>query len=133
MHNFSNSRLGASCAALLEMLGRDSTCLRVDLQSAGRIAKFSHVEYTKGRTCGRGYCGYGFCVQLICLFVCHYPCLLCCVAESSQYRDDKTDFNQLGDLCGGILMTVLHNSCITSLVLHLSIHCVLRRGTLIAC
>ena len=48
LHDFNNGRLAASCAAFLEMVGRDSTCLRVDLQIAARIAKFNCVERVKG-------------------------------------------------------------------------------------
>lgn len=48
MHDFSNLRLGSSCAALSEMLGRDSTPLRIDLQCANRIAKYGEQDLTKG-------------------------------------------------------------------------------------
>lgn len=48
MGDFSNLRLGASCAALMEMLGRDSTSFRVDLQCANRIAKYTSGILDKG-------------------------------------------------------------------------------------
>ena len=41
MRDFSNLRLGASCAALMEMLGRDSTAFRVDLLCVNRIARYT--------------------------------------------------------------------------------------------
>ena len=47
--DFTNSRLGSSCAALMEMLGRDSTTLRIDLQCANRIAKYSEENKHKGK------------------------------------------------------------------------------------
>lgn len=48
LHDFSNSQLLASCAALMEMLGRDSTSFRIDLQCAQRIAKYNDMEKQKG-------------------------------------------------------------------------------------
>lgn len=51
LYDFSNSRLGSSCAALMEMLGRDSTPLRIDLQCANRIAKYSDEKQLKGTYC----------------------------------------------------------------------------------
>jgi len=48
LSDFSNSRLGSSSAALLEMLGRDSTALRIDLQSANRIVKYADGPQWKG-------------------------------------------------------------------------------------
>ena len=49
--DFSNMHLGASCAALMEMLGRDSSSFRIDLQCAERIAKFSDGQAQKGLSC----------------------------------------------------------------------------------
>ena len=42
--DFTNSKLSSSCAAFIEMLDRDSTLLRVDLQAANRIARYSGEE-----------------------------------------------------------------------------------------
>ena len=48
MKDFTNSRLSSSCAALMEMLGRDSTSFRIDLQCANRIAKYGDGKQPKG-------------------------------------------------------------------------------------
>lgn len=48
LSDFTNSRLGSSCAALMEMLGRDSTLFRIDLQCANRIAKYGDGKQPKG-------------------------------------------------------------------------------------
>lgn len=47
--DFSNSHLRASCAALIEMLGRDSTSFRVDLQCAERIARHTDGQQQQQR------------------------------------------------------------------------------------
>ena len=39
LHNFTHSKLTSSCAAFVEMVDRDSTVLRVDVQAALRIAR----------------------------------------------------------------------------------------------
>ena len=37
LQNFNNARITCGCVAFTEMIGVDSTCLRVDIQSANRI------------------------------------------------------------------------------------------------
>ena len=49
MYDFTNSRLGSSCAALMEMLGRDSVSLQIDLQCANRIVKYGEDQREKGK------------------------------------------------------------------------------------
>eukprot|EP00731_Ephydatia_muelleri_P024075 Em0016g346a len=44
LQSFTDAKVTASCAALLEMLDRDSTLLRVDVQVACRIFKHRHIE-----------------------------------------------------------------------------------------
>lgn len=48
LSDFTNSKLVASCVAFLEMLGRDSTSLRVDTQSAQRILSSLTNQESKG-------------------------------------------------------------------------------------
>lgn len=55
MRDFTNSRLGSSCAALMEMLGRDSTSFRIDLQCANRIAKYGDSKHPRGKISELGY------------------------------------------------------------------------------
>ena len=52
MRDFTSSRLGSSCAALMEMLGRDSTHLRIDLQCANRMVKYGDGRQQKGDNTG---------------------------------------------------------------------------------
>ena len=48
LSDFTNFKLVASCVAFLEMLGRDSTGLRVDSQSAQRILSSLTKQESKG-------------------------------------------------------------------------------------
>ena len=54
MQDFTNPRLASSCAAFIEMVDRDSTLLRVDLQAALRIARHGHQQQQQGER-ARGY------------------------------------------------------------------------------
>ena len=53
MQDFTNPRLASSCAAFIEMVDRDSTLLRVDLQAALRIARHGHQQQQQGQRAWR--------------------------------------------------------------------------------
>lgn len=50
LRHFSNPPVSASCVAFVEMLGQDSSVLRVDIESAIRLYDYCCAESTKVRS-----------------------------------------------------------------------------------
>ena len=58
LQDFTNSRLTSSCAAFMEMLERDSRLLRIDVQAALRITKYTSGHEDAQRPCMRRHGAY---------------------------------------------------------------------------